>query len=66
MLKVFYVRHDGVWLGGLSLVVAHDVDEAKRLVVEQLIALRLKLDGLEVVEVDTNKVQALILDNGDY
>ena len=65
-LKVFYVRHDGHYLGGLSVAVARTRDEAVALVLAEIVQHGCKAEVDEVFELDTTKAHAICLDNGDY
>ena len=66
-LKVWTADHDGVTLGGQSIVIAHSEAEARAL-------LRVELDQnwcdpkkeIKLTLVDTDKPQAIIINNGDY
>lgn len=65
-MKVFTASHDGVWLGGDSVIVAQDKEEAVLLLKSSLKSAGLRTDGFDLKEVDLSKPKAIMLDDGDY
>lgn len=69
-LRVFWcTNHDGVFLSGSSIVVAHDAEEATRLLDAALIAKNLKpfdQHGYLLVEMVMTKPHAVVMWDGDY
>jgi hypothetical protein len=69
-LRVYTVTdHDGVWLGGTSIVFAPDEEEAIKFLDKELIENGLQpfaLHPYHLEEVDTSQPRAIVLDNGDY
>ena len=61
--------HEGHWpVGVCSLIVAKDEDEAKRLLVTELLTHGLKQDGkpFELREINVSEPRAFVLLDGDY
>lgn len=69
-MKTFICKsHVGHWVAGASIVIASDIDEARKLLDEALISKGLKPrkdDPYELEEVDSEHPQAIILFDGDY
>jgi len=65
-MKVFTAEHDGVWLGGYSVIVAENEAEALDLLKAELIKQHLSLKWIEVKELDTSAKGAVVLFDGDY
>jgi hypothetical protein len=63
-MKVFHANHDGIWHGGISVVVAASEAEAHALVNAELKKIGLKM-GCELHEIDVTKASVIVLDNGD-
>lgn len=66
-MNVYEVRHDGIWLGGLSIVVAPDEARALALTKFAMVEHKLKTDGIRVVrKLNLEQEHCFVLENGDY
>ena len=66
-LKVYRALHDGVWLGGCSVIVAENKEQAVDMLNEALEAEGLsKARSGDVVEIDLYTPSVHILFDGDY
>jgi hypothetical protein len=65
-MKVFTCTdHQGHYVGVSSVIVAHDDSSARKLLADELINQHLSPLDFTLVEVDTTKEIAIILQNGD-
>ena len=61
------IDHEGMWVGVASVIVAKNEERARGLLIEELAKQGLHDDGnFTLVEIDKNKPQAIVLQNGDY
>lgn len=59
--------HDSVWVGGASLILAENEEEARELFEAALRETHLQPDkGYTLIPVDITKSQAIVLRDGDY
>lgn len=66
-MNIYEVRHDGHYLGGLSIVVAVDEVQATELTKAAIPEHGLKTDGIRVVRrLDIETPRCYVLDDGDY
>lgn len=66
-MNVYEVRHDGHYLGGLSVVVADDEKQAIELTKPAIKEHGLACDGIRVVrKLSVDKPHCYVLDDGDY
>lgn len=66
-MNIYEVRHDGHFLGGLSVVVAVDESHAIELTKAAIAAHGLKIDGIRVIRrLDQETPRCYVLDDGDY
>lgn len=66
-MNVYEVRHDGHFLGGLSVVMAETEEQAIELTKEAIVGHGLKTDGITVErQLRTDRPHCYVLDNGDY
>lgn len=66
-MNVYEVRHDGHYLGGLSIVVAENEFQALELAVEAVRAHGLSPNGCKVVRpLSLERPFCYVLDDGDY
>jgi hypothetical protein len=66
-MNVYEVRHDGHYLGGLSIVVAESEEHAVLLTKLAIVEHGCKTDGINVVRLlDMSQPCCYVLDDGDY
>lgn len=66
-MNVYEVTHDGIYLGGRSIVVAPNVDRALALTKFALVELKLDVDNIRIARAfDLNQELCVVVDNGDY
>ncbi len=65
MLRLFHITHDGLALGGISIVFAETEAEAREMVVRQLEERKLRPIIYDVSEIEV-KHGAVMLWDGDY
>lgn len=66
-MNVYEVRHDGHYLGGLSVVIAENEDQAIKLTADAIVGHGLKPDGIRVARrLKTDLPHCYVLDDGDY
>ncbi len=66
-MNIYEVRHDGHYLGGLSIVVADNEAQAVELTKAAIVEHGLKTDGIKVVRaLGVTEPRCYVLDNGDY
>lgn len=65
-LKVFTANHEGHWLGGCSVVVAENKDEAYEILSKELGYQGLNVSYGAIQEIDLYTPAAHVLFNGDY
>ena len=66
-MNVYTCKHDGHYLGGYSVVVAHDEAEARELLAAELRSHGLNLEPSATVEsLPLTEARAVVLFNGDY
>jgi hypothetical protein len=65
-MRVWTCLHDGIWLGGCSVIVAESEEQARALIVAELRERQLCDSDIELREVDTRRPQVIMLANGDY
>lgn len=66
-MNVYEVRHDGHFLGGLSVVIAETEEQAIALTREAIVGHGLKTDDIKVARrLKTDIPHCYVLDNGDY
>jgi hypothetical protein len=66
-VNVYEVRHNGIWLGGLSIVVAESEVRALALTKFAMIEHHLSVDDIRVVrQLNLQQEHCYVLDNGDY
>lgn len=65
-MKVFYIEHSGMYLGGHSVVVAETEDEARILMMEKLIQEDHGIEIFEIQELNVKEKGVTYLWNGDY
>lgn len=60
--------HDGVWVCGVSVVVAETEPQARNMLLAALrtAGVHEPKDDFTMVEIDPTKAHAYVLDNGDY
>ena len=68
-LQLWHATHDGIWLGGHSVIVAKDEEQARHLLAEEMKAHGLKEDvvyDLKLLMNTTTWPGCFIVSNGDY
>lgn len=66
-LNVYEVRHAGIWLGGLSIVVAESEEKALALTKFALVERSLSADNIQVVrKLNLTEPNCFVLNDGDY
>lgn len=66
-LKVFTCDdHDGVWLGGASVVVAASEDDARRLLAAELQSRNLRTERMTLRQLDLRSASVNVLWDGNY
>ena len=66
-MKVYGVEHDGIWLGGYSVVVAESAEEAELMVIKMMKDKGIKYkDDITFTEIDISTKGVTLLWNGDY
>ena len=66
-MKVYGVEHDGIWMGGYSVVVADSAEEAELMVIKMMKDKGIKYkNDITCTEIDTSTKGVTLLWNGDY
>lgn len=67
-MKVFSVRHEGIWLDGKSVAIATNKSEAMKLVQAKLrdIGLGHDMESIDIEEINVDVPGVYVLDDGDY
>lgn len=66
-MNIYEVRHDGHYLGGLSIVIAVDEAHAIELTKAAIPTHGLRVDGIRVIQrLDQEMPRCYVLDDGDY
>jgi len=63
-LKAYQVSYEGLWLGGVAIVLAYNEQEAARLVKED--PRTWGFENVRIVELEYKPSTVLFNDNGDY
>ena len=70
-MKTFLVEHNGLYLGGLSVVTAKDILTAKK-ILRPMVREEMKRLGMkgkitmDLTEINTKKANDFMVNNGDY
>lgn len=65
-MKVYYVEHKGKYIGGYTLIVAENEDEAKKIIKRKLREENLDDTYMGIYEVDSKSKGIFYFYNGDY
>jgi hypothetical protein len=65
-MKTFIAEHNGIYLGGYSVITAKDRNQARRLLKKLLKEHSLSLNSITLEEVDITSPNAAMIWNGDY
>lgn len=65
-MKVYSVSHNGIILGGYSIVVADDEAEARQMMTEELKAEKLTPTIYSITEINPQDKGVTLIWNGDY
>ncbi len=65
-MKTFLAEHNGMYIGGYSIVTAGSKKAAEKLIKELLVGNKLKIENIKLTEVNTVKRNAVLISNGDY
>ncbi len=65
-LKVFVVEHSGVWMGGYSVVVAHNEEDARAAFNDEVRICATVPAIYKVYAIDTKAINVKVVWNGDY
>lgn len=64
-MKTFVIEHEGVYLGGISIVTAGSKESAKKLFIEEKPGMK-ESKIYDIYEVDTTSRSVLTVFTGDY